>query len=330
MSVHLVGGGRDVALSGDVYGPFVAEAAELAADRHGRPPEIGLVVVHEVDDPAAGGADLGWFTAALDAAGPVRTRPLPVAEGGRLDPGSLAGLDGLLVAGGLTPAYAAALAPAGDGVRALVAGGAPYLGFSAGAAVAPGRALVGGYRLAGTVVTAEDNGEECDELTVVDGLGLVEPAVDVHAAQWGTVTRLVSAVAAGLVPTGVAVDEGTVLVLAAGRPARVAGAGRVWWVGPAGPGVGGRAAAGGGGLTGPGREDGAHPAGWTPPFDRLRERLDSGERVLGERLSGSGCSASARLGAGQNGAMSPAVWALAAAKRCWASAQLTTFHHALA
>jgi len=235
MSTHLVGGGRDRSLHRAVYGPFRAEAAEHAAVRSAAVPEIGVVVVHEPD--ADGQADLDWFGSALAACGDVRCRPLAVPEGGELAPEAVSGLDGLLVAGGLTPAYAAALGPAADAVRALVAGGAPYLGFSAGAAVATGRALVGGFRLGGTVVTAEDNGEECDELIVVDGLGLVEPAVDVHAAQWGTLTRLVAAVGAGLVPAGVAVDEGTVLVLDADGTARVAGAGQVWWVEPAGDGV---------------------------------------------------------------------------------------------
>ncbi|GAA1842223.1 hypothetical protein ACFFOM_07305 [Microlunatus capsulatus] len=235
MSTHLVGGGRDQGRHRDVYGPFLAEAAALARERGTDVAEVGVVVVHEVDDD--GPADLAWFAAALAACGPVRCRPLPVPEGGRLDPASLDGLHGLLVAGGLTPAYAEALAPAAAAVRALVDGGAPYLGFSAGAAVAARQALVGGYRLDGVVVTAEDNGEERDELAVVEGLGLVDLAMDVHAAQWGTLTRLVAAVAAGRLGPGVAVDEGTVLVLAPGATPRVAGAGRVWWVEPAGDGA---------------------------------------------------------------------------------------------
>jgi cyanophycinase len=118
----------------------------------------------------------------------------------------------------------------------LVGAGCPYLGFSAGAAVTAARALVGGYRCRGRVVTAEDNCEECDELTVVDGLGLLDLAVDVHAAQWGTVTRLLAAVTAGLVRSGVAVDEGTVLVLGEDQP-RVAGRGHAWWVEPSGAGA---------------------------------------------------------------------------------------------
>ncbi|MFM6848592.1 MAG: hypothetical protein ACKOVB_05765, partial [Terrabacter sp.] len=51
-------------------------------------------------------------------------------------------------------------------------------------------------------------------------------AVDVHAAQWGNVSRAVAVVAAGLAPRAVAVDEGTRLC----ADGRVVGAGRVWHV----------------------------------------------------------------------------------------------------
>ena len=48
-------------------------------------------------------------------------------------------------------------------------------------------------------------------MTVVEGLGLVEGAVDVHAAQWGNVSRLVAAVESGLVPSGLARECTTLL-----------------------------------------------------------------------------------------------------------------------
>jgi cyanophycinase len=63
---------------------------------------------------------------------------------------------------------------------------------------------------------------------VVEGIGLVTGAVDVHAAQWGNVSRAVAVVAAGLAPNAVALDEGTRL----GPAGRVAGTGRVWHVTP--------------------------------------------------------------------------------------------------
>ena len=49
-----------------------------------------------------------------------------------------------------------------------------------------------------------------------EGLGLVDLAVDVHAAQWGTLTRLVAATEAGMVRGGVAIDEHTALVVGEG------------------------------------------------------------------------------------------------------------------
>ena len=56
-------------------------------------------------------------------------------------------------------------------------------------------------------------------------------AVDVHATQWGTLTRLVHAVGAGLVDEGWAIDEGTVLVLDDGA-VRVEGLGSGYRVAP--------------------------------------------------------------------------------------------------
>ena len=94
-----------------------------------------------------------------------------------------------------------------------MADGLPYAGFSAGAMIAPQRALLGGWRLGSTAVTHEDNAEDLDQVTVVDGLGLISPTVEVHTTQWGTLSRLVAAVAAGEVSSGIAVDENTVVIL---------------------------------------------------------------------------------------------------------------------
>ena len=78
---------------------------------------------------------------------------------------------------------------------------------------------------------AEEAGEDLDELSVRDGLGLVDFAVDVHASQWGTVTRLLHAVSAGLVSEGVAVDEHTALEVDGDRWT-VHGSGSVYRVSP--------------------------------------------------------------------------------------------------
>ncbi len=69
-------------------------------------------------------------------------------------------------------------------------------------------------------------------MTVTAGLGLLPVTVDVHAAQWGTLARLIAAVAAGLVDSGVAIDEDTLLAVGAdgAGPGTVHGAGQVHWV----------------------------------------------------------------------------------------------------
>jgi cyanophycinase len=71
--------------------------------------------------------------------------------------------------------------------------------------------------------------------------------VDVHAAQWGTLGRLCAAVAAGLVASGVAIDENTAVVVVSGS-ASVVGAGAAHVVLPAGDGVSVRAVSAGADL----------------------------------------------------------------------------------
>lgn len=225
MTIVLIGGGWADA---SVYAPFLAAA--------GADPVVACVVVDEGD----GAGRFARFAAQLAAAAPCRPYPVLVPLGEAFSPGSLEAADALLVCGGLTPAYASALAPSASVVREWLAAGRPYAGMSAGAAVAAGRALVGGYLWDGRVVCPPDAGEDLDELSVVDGLGLVPFAVEVHAAQWGTLGRLAAAVSAGLVPWGVGLDEDTALVLEnAGADARTAsvigrGAAHVVRPGPSG------------------------------------------------------------------------------------------------
>ena len=60
--------------------------------------------------------------------------------------------------------------------------------------------------------------------------------MEVHAAQWGTLSRLVAATEAGLIDGGLAVDENTALVVGEGALG-VVGAGSVWRVSQADGGV---------------------------------------------------------------------------------------------
>lgn len=218
--VFLIGGGWDRA---EVYEPFLREV-------RGRR-RVGCLILDEGD----GTAQFERYAAALRTADPGCVPvPLLVPLGARFEPEAvLDGVDGLLVCGGLTPAYQDALAECLDRLPGLLAArGVPYAGFSAGAAVAARRAVVGGWLVDGVQVCPEETGEDLAEVEVRAGLGLVPFAVDVHAAQWGTLPRLVAAVARGEAPYGVAVDENTLLAVG-GDGARVSGAGRVHLVRPA-------------------------------------------------------------------------------------------------
>lgn len=222
--LHLVGGGWDASAAPAVYGPFLADATTLA----GGPPTVDCVVLDEGD----GAERFDRWTRTLTAVVPCRTRPLLVPLGTRLDPAALGDADALLVDGGLTPGYAEALVPVAEQVRAWLADGdRPYAGFSAGAAIAAAKAIVGGWRSGGVPICPEDIGEELDELTVVPGLGLTKWSVDVHCAQWGTLPRLIEAVrtdqAAG---NGLGIDEHTVVTIGADGRLSVAGVGRAWLV----------------------------------------------------------------------------------------------------
>ena len=88
----------------------------------------------------------------------------------------------------------------------------PYLGFSAGSAIAADRAIVGGWLGDGRPICPEDSAEDLDDITVVAGLGLVPFAVDVHCAPWGTLPRAIWAVTHGLVTSAVCLDENTAIV----------------------------------------------------------------------------------------------------------------------
>lgn len=231
MSVFLLGGGRDAARCGDLLRPFVGEARDRAGDR---PPVIAVLLVLEAGDDTS----IARFAAVLEAAGATAAeiRVTAVVEGDVFAP-SVLDADALFIGGGLTPAYLKAVERIRDAVTDRVRDGMPYAGFSAGSAIAAGPALVGGYRVGGVEVVSEDAGEELDEVDVRRGLGLLDFAVDVHAAQWGTLSRLVAAVDGGLVADGVAIDEHTALVVSAGSAPTVRGSGQVWRVESAASGV---------------------------------------------------------------------------------------------
>lgn len=193
--VFLIGGGRGDDAVRASHAPFVEAVA-------GRP--IVTLVLDQGDD-----SDVARWTSNLTLAGAADVRAVVVSKQRPPTSDDLAGAGGVLVAGGWTPGYHEALVAAGtDWLRPDIV----YAGFSAGAAIAGRWAIVGGWRLGSLAVCADEAGEDLEELTIHPGLGLVPFAVDVHATQWGTLTRLTHAVRAGLAPDGWAIDEGTTLV----------------------------------------------------------------------------------------------------------------------
>lgn len=218
--VHLVGGGWGG--DGGAWRGFLRDAEQRAG---GAAPRVLVLAVRHTD----AAEHVSKLAQTLRAAGPVEVVAHPCAPGDDVPAAVLDdGLHGVLVGGGLTPAYLDALAPHAERLRGLVGDGVPYAGFSAGAAIAAQHALVGGWLQDGLPVLAEEASEGLGPLTVRDGLGLVPFTVDVHAAQWGTLARLVAAVDAGLADWGVAIDEDTALVVR-GDEEHVEGAGTAWW-----------------------------------------------------------------------------------------------------
>ena len=204
--VHLMGGGWNAAAFPHTYGRFAA------AVRGDDLPRIGCVLLDGPERDAA----FARSAAAFAAVGVADVAPVFVSRHCPLRAADLDGAAGVLVGGGLTPAYHDAIVPtAGTWLPRLLDRGVPYAGFSAGAMIAPARGIIGGWKLhRGAVdlaICSEDVAEDEEYLDVRPGLGLVPFAVDVHASQYGTPTRLLHAVSAGLVEEGWAIDEDTMV-----------------------------------------------------------------------------------------------------------------------
>jgi cyanophycinase len=233
MSVHLVGGGWTPEHDAAVFGPFLAEATTRAVEAGRLAPRIAIIAVRD-GDAAEHAAQLSAALAAGPAAIPAEhglfeAITTELTLGGVATPAAVTDVDGIVIGGGLTPAYLKAVLPIAEDIRRQVTDGAPYLGFSAGAMIAAEKALVGGWQIGGVVVSPEDGSEGLDEVTLEQGIGLLDVTIDVHAAQWGTLSRLIAATEAGLVEGGLAIDESTALIVGNGTLSAV-GAGSVWRV----------------------------------------------------------------------------------------------------
>lgn len=231
MSIILVGGGPDTVTTPIIFDRFVKDVRNRAGGS--RPPRIAVVLF---DREGSSEYFLPAYLDPLHSRTPCESVPVLLRAHDPADPEEFNDVDAIVVGGGPTPDYLDGLRDAAEAIRAAVAAGVPYLGFSAGAMIAPQRALVGGYRIRGVEVCSEECSEGLDELEVRDGLGLVRFAVDVHTAQAGTLSRAVAAVAEALVDRAVAVDENTALVLrhADLNDLEVIGAGNCWSIRGAG------------------------------------------------------------------------------------------------
>ena len=220
--VFLIGGGRNSVAAHRPYARAVAG---------------GRIVVYLLDEDDA---EPDRWTAELADAGARGASVITVSaeRPPRLD--DLDGAAGVYVAGGLTPGYRDVLVGAGTGwLDPARSDGLVYGGFSAGSAIAADRALIGGWQaeVGGRTVAVvhEDCGEDLEVLTVATGLGVVPFLVDVHAAQWGTLNRLIHAVLDPAGPGhGWAVDEATTLEVVDGVPVAVHGTGAATLVRSAG------------------------------------------------------------------------------------------------
>ncbi len=222
MTVVLVGGGPDTTTDRECVRPFVDACLQRGASR------VGLFLAGDARSAEHFGPEYVALLAEIEK----RIEVVPLEEG----PGDVSRFDALVVGGGPTPVYHSALAPHFAGMRAMVASGTPYLGFSAGAMIAGERALLGGYRARGVPVCPVEWSEGLDEIALGDGLGLVPRVLEVHAAQASTLGRAVQVALDHPALTVTAVDEDTAIVAGPRPTSEVVGTGRVWEVRSAGPG----------------------------------------------------------------------------------------------
>lgn len=209
--IFLHGGGDNPQIRADTFGRFVRAAT---IDRGC---SLALIVVEPDPEQARESFEAYRAIFASLPDPPEQIHPLLISVREPLRPDHLQVIKptGVFVCGGSTPLYHRALCSELDWVSYLLNAGIPYGGTSAGAAIAANQAILGGWQIfrAGKTrpILFSGASEGLDPLTVRAGLGLVPFAVDVHASQWGTVSRLLQAVDTGLVSTGWAIDENTVL-----------------------------------------------------------------------------------------------------------------------
>jgi cyanophycinase len=226
--VFLIGGGWRAEFFPETYGRFL-EAA-------GRGGESRIAIIVAEEEGADPHVQFWRFFEEFAAVGlkTAETEKVIVSAENALTKKSLAEIKptGVFVCGGLTPAYFESLCLEKSWLEYLSENRLPYCGFSAGAAIASKKAVIGGWRrdFGGRLVQIADEnaGEDLDLLTVENGLGLVDFSVDVYAAQWGTLSRLAHAIDARFADEGWAIDEDTMLEADVGGKIEIFGAGSAY------------------------------------------------------------------------------------------------------
>jgi len=227
--VFLIGGGGDHPEREETYGRFLEAATR--GDR------CRVALVSAAESPAEAEETFVATRAIFLALGAKETNFVGVflSPGTPLTTSALANTDptGVFICGGMTPLYQELLCQDRTWLSYLRVQGIPFGGVSAGAAIAATTAIVGGWRAQRgdrvRPILYEGAGEGLDLLDVRPGLGLVLFTVEVHASQWGTLTRLLQAIDLGLVTEGWAIDENTLLQSDA-EGLRVFGAGQAYHV----------------------------------------------------------------------------------------------------
>ena len=240
LHLFLVGGGWDSSANAVIYQAFV-DAATRGEQR-------SIVSIH-VAEPEDGAEEQQEQVArsqqVLLAAGASTDdiHSITLSQGDVLSAKTLAQYQptAVFVWGGLTPLYQQVLTSDTSWVSYLQEHQVVYGGFSAGAAISAEKAIVGGWNLTidhkQVAILDADLAEGLDALDIRPGLGLFNASVDVHASQWGTVTRLMHAIEQQHAPNnGWAIDENTALEITTDQHIKVLGAGQAYRVSRTGAG----------------------------------------------------------------------------------------------
>ncbi|MBK8904394.1 MAG: hypothetical protein IPM53_24665 [Anaerolineaceae bacterium] len=208
--IFLHGGGDNLDNRVDTFGRFVEVATVNSCCN------LALVVAEDEAQARESFEEYKNIFTSLPNA-PAQIHPVLVSATQPLNRAQLENIQpsGVFVCGGVTPLYHQSLCLDTSWAKYLLDAKIPYGGTSAGAAIVAQKAILGGWLATRNAepraMLFKGASEGLDPITVQDGLGLVPFAIDVHASQMGTLTRLIHAVELGFVTEGWAIDENTVL-----------------------------------------------------------------------------------------------------------------------